>query len=384
MILIFALMALGSLGLLGMTWLFPSLARILWLLTHKRGAPESRSSAKLLRIAVLIPAHNEELSIGRTLASVRAAIARNPHDVRVLVGADGCTDRTAQLARAAGAEVVEFAQQGKWRTLKALLRSCSGADWVVFVDAGIEWPADFLAKATERFRDPEVMAVAPSYRVSDGGALEQALWSVERHFKAIEARAGGPVSIHGATVAYRRAELAGAFAALGDRAWLNDDVVIPLTLRSRHPGLRIHYASDVFVVDRFRSSAPAAQGRELSRRKRLVKGNIQWAPRAFERGGIASVLALRRIFRLFWAYWALAFAFGAGLFVLRSLPLEAVEIACAAALLGALLVHQRRREQSALGKLTDAAIASLMAPIYLLAQAAMPAARAGFDRTIWK
>ncbi|UVL64473.1 glycosyltransferase family 2 protein [Pseudomonas sp. B21-031] len=56
------------------------------------------------RVAVLVPAHNEALIIRSTLASVAPQLLA--HD-RLLVVADNCTDDTAQLARSAGAEVVE-------------------------------------------------------------------------------------------------------------------------------------------------------------------------------------------------------------------------------------------------------------------------------------
>lgn len=56
------------------------------------------------RIAILIPAHNEESGLLATLSSVRSQLGR--HD-RILVVADNCTDRTAEIARSAGAEVVE-------------------------------------------------------------------------------------------------------------------------------------------------------------------------------------------------------------------------------------------------------------------------------------
>jgi cellulose synthase/poly-beta-1,6-N-acetylglucosamine synthase-like glycosyltransferase len=54
--------------------------------------------------AVLIPAHNEEAGITRTLAAVETQL--RPGD-RVVVVADNCSDRTADVARAAGATVVE-------------------------------------------------------------------------------------------------------------------------------------------------------------------------------------------------------------------------------------------------------------------------------------
>jgi len=52
----------------------------------------------------LVPAHNEELGLGRTLNAVATNLG--PND-RVLVVADNCTDRTRDVAIAHGAEVVE-------------------------------------------------------------------------------------------------------------------------------------------------------------------------------------------------------------------------------------------------------------------------------------
>jgi hypothetical protein len=54
--------------------------------------------------AVLVPAHDEEAGLGETLAALRPQL--EPGD-RLLVIADNCTDRTAAVARNAGAEVLE-------------------------------------------------------------------------------------------------------------------------------------------------------------------------------------------------------------------------------------------------------------------------------------
>jgi cellulose synthase/poly-beta-1,6-N-acetylglucosamine synthase-like glycosyltransferase len=56
------------------------------------------------RTIIVIPAHDEELSIGGTLARIRAA-AGVQH--RVLVVADNCKDATAAIARESGVEVIE-------------------------------------------------------------------------------------------------------------------------------------------------------------------------------------------------------------------------------------------------------------------------------------
>jgi cellulose synthase/poly-beta-1,6-N-acetylglucosamine synthase-like glycosyltransferase len=62
------------------------------------------ASSLAVPFVILIPAHNEETIIGKTVSAVRAAI---PDYGRVLVVADNCTDRTGVVAREAGAEVVE-------------------------------------------------------------------------------------------------------------------------------------------------------------------------------------------------------------------------------------------------------------------------------------
>src|SRR5262245_25842959 len=54
--------------------------------------------------AVLVPAHDEEAVLGHTLADLRPQL--RPGD-RLVVIADNCTDGTALVARAAGADVVE-------------------------------------------------------------------------------------------------------------------------------------------------------------------------------------------------------------------------------------------------------------------------------------
>ncbi len=53
------------------------------------------------RIAVVIPAHNEEAGISATIAAIRQS------DVEILVVADNCSDATAALASTAGATAIE-------------------------------------------------------------------------------------------------------------------------------------------------------------------------------------------------------------------------------------------------------------------------------------
>lgn len=58
------------------------------------------------KLAVIVPAHDEEAHISACVASLRAC-EPPPNGARFVVVADNCTDRTADRARAAGAEVIE-------------------------------------------------------------------------------------------------------------------------------------------------------------------------------------------------------------------------------------------------------------------------------------
>ena len=58
------------------------------------------------RFAIIIPAHNEALSIGDTIGCVQQS-DYDPERYRVFVIADNCTDLTASIARGHGVEVAE-------------------------------------------------------------------------------------------------------------------------------------------------------------------------------------------------------------------------------------------------------------------------------------
>lgn len=77
----------------------------------------------LPRIAILVPAHNEELSLGKTIESL-AACERYAELATLFVVADNCTDRTAEAAAALGAQVIvrqDEAKRGKGHALEFAL-----------------------------------------------------------------------------------------------------------------------------------------------------------------------------------------------------------------------------------------------------------------------
>jgi cellulose synthase/poly-beta-1,6-N-acetylglucosamine synthase-like glycosyltransferase len=96
-------------------------------------------SGELPRIVFLVPAHDEEVLIAHTVTSLRAQdypVERRP----IVVIADNCSDRTADIAAAAGASVLvrqDTQRRGKPYALQWALRRIPIDDYdaVVVVDA---------------------------------------------------------------------------------------------------------------------------------------------------------------------------------------------------------------------------------------------------------
>ena len=102
-----------------------------------------RGTAKqAIRLAVVIPAHDEEQMIARTVRSMLAAgcTAGENAGVPVYVVAHNCTDQTAAMAKAAGARVVDLTNPkilGKGAALRCGFKAAgeAGANAFLVVDA---------------------------------------------------------------------------------------------------------------------------------------------------------------------------------------------------------------------------------------------------------
>lgn len=85
-----------------------------------------------MKISVIVPAFNEEKLLGTTLACIREATSGL--EVELIVCDNNSTDRTAEIAREAGARVVFEPVNQISRARNAGAAAASG-DWLVFVDA---------------------------------------------------------------------------------------------------------------------------------------------------------------------------------------------------------------------------------------------------------
>jgi len=131
-------------------------------------------AAETGRIAIVIPAHNESASIGRTLNNVLAA-SRADARSDVWVIADNCDDDTAQRAEAAGANVIvrrHATLRGKGHALEhAFVRLAPAAyDWLLVIDADSTLESGFLS-AMRAAMHPDRNALQACYLSTAGHHL---------------------------------------------------------------------------------------------------------------------------------------------------------------------------------------------------------------------
>ncbi len=104
-----------------------------------------------VKISVVVPAFNEEKLIGASLAAIQTAMGAfrdRGWEAELIVCDNNSTDRTAELARAAGAKVVfePVNQIGRARNKGA---EAATGDWLIFVDADSHPSRELLAEVAD-------------------------------------------------------------------------------------------------------------------------------------------------------------------------------------------------------------------------------------------
>jgi glycosyltransferase involved in cell wall biosynthesis len=118
-------------------------------------------------VSVIIAAHNEEAVIGGCLDALLGQ--RGGAHLEIIVSANGCTDRTAQIAAERGVTVVDRAERGKSGALNAgdsVARSFPR----VYLDADIVVPPDGIQQILGALKSsPTALAVVPRRRIDTRG-----------------------------------------------------------------------------------------------------------------------------------------------------------------------------------------------------------------------
>src|SRR3954469_14313967 len=157
-------------------------------------------------VAVIVTAHNEETAIERRLENLRS-LDYPPELLELVVTSDASTDRTEELAEAAGARVVRNPRGGKVAAQDAAVRA-TDAEVVAFSDANARWAPDALRKLVRNLADPQVAYVCGRLRLEapDGSNKEGVYWRYELVTRDGESRLGSVTAGNGAIYALRRSD----------------------------------------------------------------------------------------------------------------------------------------------------------------------------------
>lgn len=152
-------------------WFFIGIIRFLSeeIFAKPKRVKRAKIAEKISKVAVCIPAHNEEVIISKTIKSVKRLLPAK----QIYVVSDGSTDRTAKIAREQRCHVLKLMPgEGKARALVALFKHFNllkRYDFILFVDADTIIDKNYLKRALPIFEsDPRVAAITayavPSWR----------------------------------------------------------------------------------------------------------------------------------------------------------------------------------------------------------------------------
>jgi cellulose synthase/poly-beta-1,6-N-acetylglucosamine synthase-like glycosyltransferase len=230
------------------------------------------------RFAILVPAHDEEQLIASTVHSL-AALDYPVEQFSVHVVADNCTDRTVELARAAGADVHERSDlddPGKGPALQWLMARLwsrgDDPDAVMFLDADTTIDPGFL-RAVDRHLRSGADVVQGHYSVR--GVDEAA--TVAFRAAALAARTflrplgrvaiGGSAGLHGNGMVFRR-------GVMERHQWSNhltEDVELSLDLLL--DGVKVAFADDARIA----AEMPTTLAASRTQHERWERGRLQTA-----------------------------------------------------------------------------------------------------------
>lgn len=130
-------------------------------------------------LSVVIPAYNEEASIGRCLEALMRQTTREPFEVIVVDNAS--TDRTAEVAQHFAGKlnlrVLREPKKGRGAARAAGFRAAKG-EIIFSTDADAEPPPQWLEIFAQYLRKGDAIAVTGSCRIEDCGWFKNSLFNI--------------------------------------------------------------------------------------------------------------------------------------------------------------------------------------------------------------
>jgi glycosyltransferase involved in cell wall biosynthesis len=305
-------------------------------------SPSTSPPVSLPSLSLIIAAHDEETVIA---AKVENSLGLDyPRELlEVIVACDGCSDATAQRARAAGADVVlELPRGGKIRAQDAAVEGARG-ELVAFSDANSLWQADAAQALAGAFAEPRVGYACGQVRFvqgaggvdlnGDGTNQEGVYWRYELAVRALESRLSSITAGNGAIYATRRDAYIVVDPIMGH------DLSLPFNMVKR--GLRAVYVPAARASEKM---VPSLMG-EFARKRRMMshtwpivlRGGML-SPRGYPPGYAWMIFSHRVLRYCTPALHALALAANVALLATGAGTLYAVTLALQLALLLAALL----------------------------------------------
>jgi cellulose synthase/poly-beta-1,6-N-acetylglucosamine synthase-like glycosyltransferase len=219
------------------------------------------------RVSLVFSAFNEESVIREKMVNC-AALNYPQSRLEILVGCDGCSDRTAGFARGAktNAQVFDFpVRRGKPEVINELVTHATG-DIVIFSDANTMLSPNAILHLVRHFEDPHVGCVCGELTFTSaakGTRTEGVYWHYEILLKFLESRLNMMVGANGGLYAIRRS----LFSPIPARGII-DDFLVSMAIRQR--GYRLLYDSEATATE----EAAVSVADEFRRRVRIGAGNF--------------------------------------------------------------------------------------------------------------
>ena len=219
------------------------------------------ASGRIAAAGVVVPAHDEEELLPACLAALRSAAGAAGVPVRLLVVADACTDATAAVAAAAGAEVIRIRARNVGAARAAgmarLLGRTGGTDpaamWLATTDADTVVPPGWLRRQLS-YAGQGWDVVLGTVTVTDWAGHPPHAPAV---FEARYAFGAGPhPHVHGANLGIR----ASAYLAAGGFRPLPTAEDHALLAAATEAGCQVLQAADITVETSARRQARAPRG----------------------------------------------------------------------------------------------------------------------------
>ena len=190
--------------------------------------------------SVVIPAYNEEDAIAETVQACQRELPKTGQPYETLVVDDGSSDKTAEIAVAAGARVIRHLNNlGYGRSLKDGIRAAT-YDTIVITDADGTYPIDQIPSLVEIYREGFNMVVGARQGKNYSESINKgALRFILKHL--VEFTAGRKIpDINSGLRIFSRREAVPYFSYLGDAFSFTTSITLAYMMN----GMFIKYHSD--------------------------------------------------------------------------------------------------------------------------------------------